>query len=79
MVEYYAYWEHEIYNALTQLIVTAMQNLMRLLSVKVPGQKGPISKKPLFKIQAILRCADKLSFHTLLFLCSYSWSSAHPT
>jgi hypothetical protein len=62
MVEYYAYWEHEIYNALTQLIVTAMQNLMRLLSVKVPGQKGPVSKKPLFKIQAILRCAHKLSF-----------------
>ena len=78
MVEYYAYWEHEIYNALTQLIVTAMQNLMRLLSVKVPGQKGPISKKPLFKIQAILRCAE-LSFLTLLFLCSYSCSSAHPT
>ena len=88
MVEYYSYWEQEIYNALTQLIITAMQvcqssqsgrsssstavvvsvllyaglyaaqNLMRLLAVKVPGQKGPVSKKPLFKIQAIVRCSQ---------------------
>jgi hypothetical protein len=31
---------------------------MRLLAVKVPGQKGPVSKKPLFKIQAIVRCSQ---------------------
>ena len=46
------YWEQQIYGALTQMIVTAMQNLMRLLSVRVPGEKGAVSKAPLFKIQA---------------------------
>jgi hypothetical protein len=62
MVEYYAHWERELYNALTQLIIRAMQNLMRLLSVKVPGQKS-VSKKPLFKIHAIVRYPVCFSCH----------------
>jgi hypothetical protein len=37
MVEYYSYWEQEIYNALTQLIITAMQVCQSVKSGRAAG------------------------------------------